>query len=67
MLDFALVIAQFYIVTLIDSSRYTKNVRYIAKYVFPFCDQEGDSQLDMGKLGFSLLEIGKGIPVTLPN
>jgi len=54
MFDFAFVIAQLYIVTLIGSSRYTKNVRYIAKYVFPFCDQEGDSQLDMGKLGFSL-------------
>lgn len=55
MFDFALVVAQLYIVTLIGSSRYTKNVRYIAKYMFPFCDQEGDSQLDMGKLGFFLV------------
>jgi len=51
MFDFALVIAQLYIVTLIGSSRYTKNVRYIAEYLF-FYDQEGDNQLDMGKFGF---------------
>lgn len=54
MFDFALVIAQLYIVTLIGSSRYTKNVRYIAEYLF-FYDQEGDNQLDMGKFGFPLL------------
>ena len=53
MFDFALVIAQLCIVTLIGSFRYTKNVRYIAKYLFSFYDQEGDNQLDMGKFGFS--------------
>ena len=53
MFDFALVIAQLCIVSLIGSFRYTKNVRYIAKYLFSFYDQEGDNQLDMGKFGFS--------------